>query len=319
MTGIVLLDVALGVIYVFLVFSLIASAIQEALAGFFRWRAEALKAGVEQMLGDEFDKIWNSSVIDILKGPSFLFRNKTKRRDPSYIQSSHFARAVLEELDLAGQTPAEIVNKINTKEGRVYKWLRATLRNAGDTAEAAEAAIAGYFDEVMERVSGWYVRRAKFSLVIIGFFLAALTNFNVFDYTSTLIRDKDTRDAAVANAMQAAAFQSLDDLKDNLGVGDLSEEVSLTFSELRDFYTVQKDVLTEQTSALGWSCGDQNRFACFYGVLTRGYPLLSWVLMSLAVMLGAQFWFDMLQNVVSVRSAGVKLVSKTRELTTDAS
>lgn len=319
MTGIVLLDVALGVIYVFLVFSLVASALQEALAGIFGWRAAALRTGVRQMLGEKFDDIWQSPLIDVLKGPSLRFTN-TRQRDPSYIKSSHFARAVLEELDLAGKSPAEIVSAIESDTsgafGGTSTWLRATMRNAGDKAEAAELALAGYFDEVMERVSGWYVRRAKFCLVAIGFGLAAFTNFNVFDYTSTLIRDKDARDAAVASAMQAAAYQHLGEFQDKLGTGatqqaaDVYDDLGTYFVAQQEFFANQKDILAQETGALGWDCSPTPPLRCIGQTLTKVYPPLSWALMALAVMLGAQFWFDMLQKVVSVRSAGVSLVKK---------
>ncbi len=50
MTGFALLDVAIGVIFVILAFSLIASALQEALASFLNWRGRVLRRGLFRLL-----------------------------------------------------------------------------------------------------------------------------------------------------------------------------------------------------------------------------------------------------------------------------
>lgn len=313
MTGFVLLDVALGVLYIFLAFSLVASAIQEAIAGLFRWRSDALRAAARQLLDKKFDDIWDSPLINVLKGPGYRF-NAVGRRDPSYIKGAHFARAVIDKLDLGDKSPREILEHLDAKQSdlgeTLHTWLKTAIKGAGDKADAVETAIATYFDEVMERVSGWYVRRAKFTLVVIGFCLAATTNFNMFDYAGTLFRDQDARDVVAAKAMQIAELKDIVEASASIGLPVVENAVAAKIEDL-DSYV---EILLEENQGIGWShCAaeTQSTFACVQGTLLEGTPVLSWLLIAFAVMLGAQFWFDLLKGLVSLRAAGKKADPKT--------
>lgn len=316
MTTLVYLDVAIGVIYVFLAFSLIATALQEAIAGLLNWRAAALKTSVRQLMGERFDDFWTSPLIDNLKGPSFVWTHgASKRRDPSYIDPIHFSRAVLDTLGLGGKSPAEIRSLLETRQDHLSRWVLSAARGAGDQLEDIEAAIGEYFDQVMDRVKGWYVRRTKLSLGLIGFALAMSTNFNIFTYTSDLFRDGEIRAAVSAAAENIATVADVQDLEDVFAVKeappvDAAEVV--TFEDVSAMFarSVRRvNELRADEDATGWDCQEYgSSTGCFLAEVVKGSTVLAWVLMALAVTLGAQFWFDLLKRILSVRSAGVRLL-----------
>ena len=49
----IVLEIAIGLIFIYLTLSLVASEIQEILSALFQWRAEHLKRSIEQLLAGE--------------------------------------------------------------------------------------------------------------------------------------------------------------------------------------------------------------------------------------------------------------------------
>jgi hypothetical protein len=128
-------DIATGLIFIYLILSLLVSEIQEILATLLQWRADHLKKAIEILLnGNNSDaetaatfanELYSTSLIRSLnqeaKGPiakffrsitqqiGAIYRRITNTRDvfnyqrsgPSYIPSESFASALLQKLDLA--------------------------------------------------------------------------------------------------------------------------------------------------------------------------------------------------------------------------
>src|SRR4051794_32837755 len=115
-TGITALDVAIGLAFVYLVFSLLCSAIQEAIAGILDLRARTLEKGLSNLLDDAGNATENGAPAAVPgmtpgagSGPLSdkllshgLIRTQYRagawwslagRRGPSYIPSKTFALA----------------------------------------------------------------------------------------------------------------------------------------------------------------------------------------------------------------------------------
>jgi hypothetical protein len=313
MAGSAYLEVAIGVIYIFLVYSLIASAFQESISSLLQWRSSALKAGVKQILGPHIEKFWSTPVIESLKGPawSMLSWNSTGRRDPSYIPPNLFAKALLTEFELDKVDPADIRDKLKEvfKDSEEAKRLETVLTNVKDDLEAIEVALAKYFDQVMDRVSGWYVRRVKVFLFLIGLALAAATNFNVISYAKHLAENSEARAAVVTAAEGAAAIGEIAELENTLkGEVDLTNEVSTLVTKLQTY--IEQESGSKNAPNVGYgSCKEQNlgTVDCIQRVVLTDLGLFTWILLAMATTLGAQFWFDLLKNLVRVRSTGVEV------------
>lgn len=119
MTGLVILDVAIGLIFAFLLISLLCTAINEWLSNLFKLRAKTLRSGVQQLLGDPLLQkfVYEHPLIQSLKGDKRFERvrriwsdrieppARKFLKDPSHIASSTFAKAVIGtffEKDAAG-------------------------------------------------------------------------------------------------------------------------------------------------------------------------------------------------------------------------
>lgn len=354
MSGLVYLDIAIGVIFLLLIFSLFASAIQEAISGLSGWRGNNLRRGVHWLVegavkaksqdGDgksDFDKIWASPLIASLHGPASamggLLPNSTGTRSPSYVPPEVFAKAVwayvVKEKRIQYLTQAEIA-KLEKSDNILDQRLAAVLRGVKGGAEEAEAAIADWYDHAMERVSGWYTRNTRMVLFWIGLSLAVATNTDPMRYASELRQNEVLRQEAVTKATQIAALKDLDEVREEMGIEQIAP------GELKEMTAeIQKQTvaLTKELQGLrantGWGhCGaydgslgkvDAGAFsvAClavtvYPSANVGGYtpntevemprrPYFGWLLLAFGVMLGSQFWFDLLKRFVSLRSAGV--------------
>lgn len=91
------LDVALGLVFVFLVLSLLASAIAETLEHYFRYRADYLRQGIERFLFDSnaslTQRFYAHPLIKSLETPMSFLAVK-RATGPSYIPSRAARRTV---------------------------------------------------------------------------------------------------------------------------------------------------------------------------------------------------------------------------------
>jgi hypothetical protein len=95
MTGIAILDVALGLVFVYLLLSLLCTAVNEWIAQAARLRARTLKAGIEALLADvKFKRVTES-----LYQHPLIAGLKQGERDPSYIPGPLFAKAFLAQTE----------------------------------------------------------------------------------------------------------------------------------------------------------------------------------------------------------------------------
>jgi hypothetical protein len=519
MTGFALLDVAIGVIFVILAFSLVASAIQEALASFLNWRGRVLRRGLFRLLEGATEhgqklvnvtwltpakvrhaqlslKVLKDPSIRSLYGPQNLFgriwdwvlarvwRQVEKPfhdlgRMPSSIPKETFARALIDtlvrdaraaygEVEFSdGVRAAEVPAALAATRALLGRWaeqidagvarlagtvdglpmdqalknrLLRTLREValarelqarlgrlegaaaevraeiGARVDRAQAAIdetvielGAWFDQTMDRVTGWYVRRAKYVLFLAGFLMAFAMNFDVIAYGGQLINSESLRNQIVARAELAVAERRVgafgveevgtraarrilaqavdeadtspikanglreiaaeevaahgfeqDDLAalglppdalegdrlraehvpaavallnaaandrqidlDNDGTISVEEAeaaIDATLERVRSVVSLSRDTLVDELGAedipMGWRCESRPVLVC---VTDMGvwFPtgLASWLLIGLGCTLGGQFWFDLLRQVVKVKTAASGLNSDLKQLT----
>src|SRR6266446_1200928 len=96
-----ILDVAIGMIFIYLLLSLMCSAANEVIESLLKKRAKHLEQGLRELLQDKalVAKVYNHSLVNGL----FSGKYKSQSRNlPSYIPSENFALALM-DLVLPGQ------------------------------------------------------------------------------------------------------------------------------------------------------------------------------------------------------------------------
>jgi hypothetical protein len=310
MFGSAVLDVAVGMVFVYLMVSLVCTAANEALASAFAWRAGTLFDGIRNLLDgpDEQLSDWAAKFYD---HPLILSLYKRGAK-PSYIPSRTFAVALF-DLALPAQpgkpkpsTAQELRDAIAASPcpDRLKKVLQLlvdeaerssiagqTLRSAGvldmqrieAVLEQLHQHIEIWFNTSMERVSGWYKRRVQAWTIGIAIVLTALLNVDSVLISRHLARDSALRSAIVAQAEEVAKLPPQQDNPGNV------QRLEARLQELKSVGI-----------PLGWPDPDGHPGDVSWYLL----KVLGLLLTAGAASLGAPFWFDMLNKIMSIRSAG---------------
>ena len=273
MTGSVALDVVIGLVFIFLLYSLLASIIQEMIANFFGLRARNLKQGIVRMLEDEPSSTRKNIISDIFSDikqsilrifsnnetgllkrfysqPSIKYLASGKFfSKPSYISEANFSKAIMDILkeESEGETDLKKIEntlgttvsnsnlleliKVKIKEDvedpkkvegikvilndsnslmseNTRKHIRSLLNDAQNDLVKFKVNLENWFNDTMERTTGWYKRTNQLMLFIIGFGIAVSFNISTIEIAKKLSKDDKVRDQMVQLAMATAKEMS---------------------------------------------------------------------------------------------------------------
>lgn len=282
------LDVALGLIFVYLVLALVCSALNETISSIFSWRATFLREGVANLLDPEDNgngqelttKLYSHPILNALIRP---VSRKGKLRYPAYLPARAFASALL-DFDHTGakRSVEDAINAVPSAPAR--KALMTLWLDANGDAAVFRRAVESWFDDAMERVSGWYRRRIHLVTWVLAIAVAVVLNVDTVRIADHLWKDDTVRAAVVARTERAPSAAT-------------EPPVSTVATSV--------DSLEELQLPIGWAAEQQpdDGWDWFLTVWRKAIGL---VLTAAAVTLGAPFWFDLLGKVARVRSAGAR-------------
>jgi hypothetical protein len=185
----------------------------------------------------------------------------------------------------------DIVDGVNAlPDGEVKRSLQALLRRSEENLDTARVAIEGWFNDAMDRVSGWYKRRTQLWTIIIAAALTLAANADTVQIARKLWTDPVLRSAVVEEA-KARAQKPRPTVSVEYENEDDPTNPTITRNEGNQVSDKERDLLGQ---LVGWR--DKDNF-------NRLTPL-GWLLTILAISMGAPFWFDMLNKIMNVRFAG---------------
>lgn len=227
------LDVAVGLIFVYLLVSLFVTALNEYVSSFLNKRSEYLLSRVQSLLGGdgsekktgewspEMCSVWNHPLISALKSHQTTEDHCTKRgallkNAPSYIPGKTFAVALTETLkpsETAHLSFAQLKTAVSGIENNeaLKKALLPMIDEAEGKIEVFQQNVATWFDGAMDRTSGSYKRWIHRLTFWAGFAVAVAFNVNSLQLIDNLWRDPVARAGLVAQASVTA--KSADDVQ----------------------------------------------------------------------------------------------------------
>ncbi len=342
------LDVAIGLAFLFFLFSLVISRINEFVATALNLRHKGLENALRAMLDDHSpaageaaagpvvsaDKVLNHALVKPIQQAiqgrflsSALGKLGLGRTKISYLPSRTFSAAVFDLL-----APADPAGPADP----AHPGATAAKRAATDPMAKAKAAVEGmsehnparqpllrmmtdaegdrdkfrgslehWYDDTMDRVSGWYKRYVQRIILVITIMLVACLNVDTINIAQVLWRLPTERAAVAAAAAKQAGSGS--------AASQNADEVVRSISALR--------------LPLGWtpphvtSVSPAGATTVVVSTDPQHLPLgagswliklLGLLITVLALSLGAPFWFDALTKLGSLRQAGPKPAKSAR-------
>lgn len=329
MFGLPILDVVIGLSVVFFLFSLLVSAVREAVESVLKARAVHLERGIRELLDDpdgtgRVQQLYSHPLLFSLYQGTFQAKLKRFRGTglPTYIPSAQFASALIdlvlrgpleEQGTAAGDVPFTI-EALRSKAAAIKSVrVRRALLNAIDQADGdltkVRLNLESWFNGTMDRVSGWYKRSTQYWLFGIGFVAAVALNINAFTIAEYLGQNPAVRERLVAHAQQIAeAGTPAPAAEDEASV---EQKLAAARAQLDRFQTEMASV----SIPIGWDrqpaapacrpaslAGGLLTQDCSARYLWRFRELAGLLLTAVAATLGALFWFDLINKVSVIRS-----------------
>ena len=225
MTSSGFLEVIIGLVFIYLLCSLICSALNEIVSQIFKLRARNLENALDRILTDE--KTRN----EFYKHPLIQALGKKPKNGQSlkisYMPPKTFSLALLDSLSKSinnmeqpsadkqeKDTPLisifsdfssarNIINKIENEDMKVA--LKAIFDSSSKNLDLVRKSIETWFDDVMDRAAGWYKRKSQGIILIIAFILTAGMNVDTTHITKSLWQNPIMRQGLVT-AAEGAKF-----------------------------------------------------------------------------------------------------------------
>jgi hypothetical protein len=305
---------AVSMIFLFLMFSAACSAIQEIVANLLRWRAKTLEKGLAGLfLSDAFKEgLYKTPLIEGLCSPNTI---GALTRKPSYIPSATLAMAVLhlaqeKNMNLTGPAAALAATDSLAK---TESLLRTILRGS-TTLEEQKAKLEDWYNDSMDRVSGWYKRKSHMTLWIIGIVVCLAFNADSIALGNAFWNDPTLRAAIneaatdyVKNAPSTDepkdSFDRLNKVRQQMTTIPLGWCRVSSTTDLKGVCWPNLAGSIRVRTPVDVPLGDPRRV--IGGVSEWWFwKLVGIALTALAISQGAPFWFDLLQKIVNLRLGG---------------
>jgi hypothetical protein len=299
------LDVAIGLIFVYLLLSILCTAANEWLAAVTGSRGKFLKKGLMQLLDNQStatDPNPNAFISAFYNHPLITGMMKDGKH-PAYLSARTFA-AVVTDLLTAG--PAEGAADLARAaaalpDGDVKKVVMAVVQQANrDSEPNLQAAVEAWFNDTMDRVSGWYKRRTQLYTILIALIITLLANADTVSIARRLWRDPVLR-AAVVEEAKVRAQKPRPTVSVEYKDEDDPTNPTITRNEGNQLSATEQQILGE---ILGWHGPVRDNL--------KPEVFLGWLLTIMALSMGAPFWFDLLNKIMNIRSAGKSPVEKSK-------
>jgi len=261
------LEVVIGLAFCYASLALTVTTLQEALSAVFRLRAGMLRACLQRML---HDPAFTGIARALYAHPLISTRtdltdpHASQHPGPSYIEPANFAIALIDAIRGGGAALDSAIAAV--PDPQLRRTLNTLYLQTGGDVQRFQAALGGWFDSTMARLSGAYKRRQLLVSFLLALLLAILLNIDSIHLFQTLWRQPAL--AAGVHAVPAALDAKL--------VNDLA------------------------TLPIGWTSFPPVLDGAF------ALQVTGWLITASTTLFGAPFWFDILQRAINLRSTGAK-------------
>jgi hypothetical protein len=303
MTGSIALDIVIGLIFIYSLYSLLTTTVTELIITWCKLRQAFLSKGIRRMLDGApnnpllFETFFKQPLIKMMgSGDLWGFFDK-----PAYLSAENFSKTTIDALKEIGSPlfkdayPIETIKTIEAALNHpspiastdTAKLLRSFLADSGYDTDKFKHTLEQWYDDTMQRVSGWYKKWIQLLTFIIGLAIAIIFNVDTLKIANTLSTDSKSREQFVSLAENLIANESFTKV--------LYYDDSLKhYDTLRNAIAIlRKEALTSENIL----SADRNP----EGGLAIN--LAGWIITAFALSLGAPFWFDLLNKLTRLRSS----------------
>lgn len=312
----IILQIIGGLLFILVLFTLLASAIQEVIANYISLRGVMLMKTLQHLLDPNgeggsdnlYRRLIRSATFKQICRPRshspygrFLDWLEVRVRrifgygaignevqgPPAFVSANSFS-TMIQHLDW---TPAGMEA---LPKGPIRDFVQSLMQSGEMAAHEKLQALHSWYDDVMNGATDWYRRQARFILIFIGFVLAAGFNLDLVKIGRTL-SDNEVLRAQLYSDMERWMEERADTYFQE--DGQLREGVLVQKND-RNIIVIDPTLRQDaQSFTLRQIVGQKvmvNHWTGWFSVLA------SWLMTAVLISFGAPFWFDLLRKLVRI-------------------
>ncbi|MFY7937196.1 MAG: hypothetical protein ACOVOQ_07460 [Flavobacterium sp.] len=292
------LNIVISLVFIYTLYSLLVTTLNEMIASFFNLRAKTLEKGIKRMLTDQSDK--NNSIMNqFYQQPLIKNLGEKNNKKPSYISSKSFSKALVYLCnDLSGdiaesqQQLLAGIQKIKEVNPQTGKYLETLYNEADGKLEEFQKAAEDWFNETMDRTTGWYKKQTQKITLLVAFIVAL--SFNVD--TIGIVKNLSVNPKLATEVVEMADKYAKATKNNSVEPRKEADELIRTSLENAQKLVAKNSDIQNANAILGLGWKDIKREEILISIL-------GCFLTALAISLGAPFWFDLLNKLMQLRGS----------------
>ncbi|HLE37777.1 MAG TPA: hypothetical protein VI699_11610 [Candidatus Acidoferrales bacterium] len=203
MTNFIFLDVTLGLVFVYLLLALLCTTVNEGIAGALKRRSKTLEVGIRGLLDGPGT---TGGMTAQFYGHPLVRALAEEGKRPSYIPARTFAQVLTDLVAkpaAGGGNAQEVLDKVTKLgDGPLKRSLETILQGTSGSAklEEVQGRIENWYNDAMDRVSGWYKRGSAVWVAVVAVAVTLATNADTMQIAQTLWTSPTLRAAIVEQA-----------------------------------------------------------------------------------------------------------------------
>lgn len=309
MSSSAIFDLAVGIVFVFLLTSLICSQISDKISLWLRWRAKDLEAGLRSFVVGEnhkdlVAKLYDNELIKSLvpQDRAFTqFLKKTPLRrlvypgaNPFGIPAKTFVLAMLDSVLPGAQgkdTVDQMLDRVATlpDDSPLKSSLTSILKTANDNLDTARKNIEDWYDATMYRTTVIYQRNMWGLSLLLGLIIAIFLNVDTIAVGTNLWHDSALRTAVASVAAQYAVDGKPEEA--NAKINSLNLPIGWQVAAAP---AGAPAIFGRAIAPIDWTTRPPELPVGFWAYVSK---LVGWLITAIAAAQGAPFWFDLLRKL----------------------
>jgi len=261
----------------------------EVISSVFALRAYNLRKALRTMLTNGEQNYYDEYLAKDSLFKQLSGKLNGKSSPPSYLNPKNFSLMMMNVLERSSNGLSLVEDQIESlPNGEMKDVLKMYFEEAESNIDRFKGNMESWFNDIMDRASGWFKRSIQLILIVVGFGIAVTFNVDSIGVFSQL------QNAEIANSVAENASNFVSNNPDIDGF--TLDQLNVELASVSDF-----------SLGLGWDeVLNENSDRYYKNLGFKGWFLmiLGWIVTALAISLGAPFWFDMLNKLVNVRGTG---------------
>ncbi len=337
MSGFPILDLVVGIIFVYFLLSIISSSGVEMILTGLKARATLLE--------EWLNKIFNKSIVQpdgtivtlahaIMDHCSVTALSST-RKSTSYIDAKNFTAALLERITFDAANPKnvaknidEFIAAINKSDALPAEFQRVLLIYANDAKDTYKSVsekteseidlfrrkIENLYNSSMDRITDALKKKySRPATLLVAIIVTVCLNADSIALAKYLYSNPDVRtkiamqaysaadDSALIKQVQQINLTNADTSHNTMSAQEIKNSITQKIADIDKAKKGLNDVMP-----LTWKAGELNGPAGKTSLRLLFSKITGLLATILAIMMGAPFWFDMLNKISNLRSTGAK-------------